>query len=99
MLLLNELSEVERVVGLLLSSHNQRLTVVISHTDILQGSIERDGRHTEYAVCIRQYAIGKNTGRMAIEVVTDTLVAQHDTLRTARRARGIDEVCQVIGSD
>ena len=84
MLLLNELGEVERVIGLLLGSHNQRLAVIICHTDILQGCIERDGRHTQYTIRIRQYAIGKDIGWMAVEVITDTLVTQHHALRTTR---------------
>ena len=99
MLFLNEPGEVKRVVGLLLSSHNQRLAVVKSHTDILQGSVEGDGRYAEDTICISQYGIGKDIGRVAVEVVADALVTEHNALGTACGTRGIDEVGEVVGSD
>ena len=99
MLLLNESCQIERVISLLLGSHNQCLTIIIGHTDILQSSIEGDGRHTEHTVGICQYTIGKDIGGMAIEVITDTLMTQHHALRTTCGARSINKVCKVIGGN
>ena len=96
MLSLYELCQTERVVSLLLRGQHERLAVVEGRSDVLKGSIERDGRHAQYAVGIGHHAIGKDISRMSVQVVTDTLMAQHHTLGTSRRATGVDEVGQVV---
>ena len=84
MLLCNELCQVERIISLFLCSKNQCFTIEVGHTDILQGCIERNRGNTEDTLRICHHGIGKDIGRMAIKVITDTLMAQHHTLRTTR---------------
>ena len=36
---------------------------------------------------------------MTIEIVTDTLMTEHHTLRSSRRSTGVDKVSQIIACD
>ena len=99
LLTFDEGGQVERVVGLLFGSQNECLAIVERHTDVLQGGIERDGGDAEDATRIGEHTIGKDVGGMAVEIVADTFVAQHHTLRTAGRAAGVDEVGEVGGGE
>ena len=83
-LLVDKRCQVERVVGLLFGSNNQRLAVVESHTDVLKGSVEGDGCDAEHALGIGQHTVGKHIGGMTIEIVADAFVAEHHSLGAAR---------------
>ena len=98
-LLVDELCQIKRVVGLLLGSDNQRLAVEIGRTDVLQGGIKRDGRHAQDALGIGHHSVGKYIGGMAVEVVADAAMMQHHALGTARRSTGVNQVSQVFGSN
>ena len=96
MLVLDELSKVERVVSLLLGGHDEGFAVVEGHTDVLQGGIERDSGHAEHAVGIGQHGVGKDIGGMAIEIIANTGVAKHHALGATCRTTGIDEIGQSL---
>ena len=83
-LLVDEPCQLERVVGLFLSGEDERLAVVVSRADVLESGVERNGRHAQDAPGVGHHGIGEDIGGMAVEVVADTFVAQHHTLRTAR---------------
>ena len=99
MLLIDEGCQIERVISLLLRSHDQCLTIVECHTYILQGGVERDRGDAEYTLGIGEHAVGKHICRMTIEIVADTLMTEHHTLRSSRRSTGVDKISQIIARD
>ena len=99
MLLLDKMSQIQWIVGLLFGCQDECLTVVESRSYILQGSIKGNGRNTEYAFGICMYGIGKDIGGMAIEIIADAFVAKHYALGTTCGAAGVNEIGKVVGSD
>ena len=84
MLLVDELSQVKRIIGLFLGGDDKRLAVKEGRADVLQGGIKRDGRHAHDALGIGHHTVGKHIGGMTIQVIADATVMQHHTLRTTR---------------
>ena len=85
---------------LFLTGNDSRLSVAQCTAKLLHRHVERQGGDTKesmYRLCQRMDM--SVCWMTTIEVVHDTLVAQHHTLRLTRRTAGVDEVTEILRSD
>ena len=92
--LVHQLRERSRIVHLVLGGEYQRFAVAERRRMLLEGHIEGDGGDGKVGRHVVFEIVDMRVGRMRLEVIADSLMAQHDALGLSGRAGGIDHVAQ-----
>ena len=95
----DEVGHHRRVLGLLLIGQHECQAVEERYAYLVERGVERDSGDAQHRLGGMGYGIGLDVAWQGGAVVADTPVMQHHTLRTARRARRINKVREVVGSD
>lgn len=97
MVLVDERSHIQRILGLFLVGKHQRKSVEQRDGNLVQRGIERYRGNSQDALGSVGHGVCLHVGGKRRRVVAHPFVSQHDTLRTACRATCMHQVCQVVG--